>query len=198
MPPLAATRAAGRTNAIPAGRVFTTGQVARICLVAPRTVSKWFDSGRLRGYRMPGSEDRRVPRAQLIRFLKESGMPYTAEDLATPRVLVVTDDDILAGAVAGPLDPDLVEAARARNGFEAGVLCASPVAACVIDFAMGRSESLSLAAGVRSRWPEALLVALANEDETEGLTAWGFAATFRRPCDLVAVSELLVARLGVA
>ena len=31
-------------------KVFTTGQVAKICKVAPRTVSKWFDSGRLRGY----------------------------------------------------------------------------------------------------------------------------------------------------
>ena len=28
-------------------KVFTTGQVAKICKVAPRTVSKWFDSGRL-------------------------------------------------------------------------------------------------------------------------------------------------------
>ena len=56
-------------------KVFTTGQVAKICKVAPRTVSKWFDSGRLRGYRIPGSQDRRIPREQLIRFLKEHGMP---------------------------------------------------------------------------------------------------------------------------
>jgi excisionase family DNA binding protein len=46
-------------------KVFTTGQVAKICKVAPRTVSKWFDSGRLRGYRIPGSQDRRIPREQL-------------------------------------------------------------------------------------------------------------------------------------
>ena len=56
-------------------KVFTTGQVAKICKVAPRTVSKWFDSGRLRGYRIPGSQDRRIPREHLIRFLKEHGMP---------------------------------------------------------------------------------------------------------------------------
>ena len=35
--------------------VLTTGDVARICNVASRTVSKWFDSGQLRGYRIPGS-----------------------------------------------------------------------------------------------------------------------------------------------
>ena len=48
--------------------IFTTGQVAKICKVAPRTVSKWFDSGRLRGYRIPGSQDRRIPREHPIRF----------------------------------------------------------------------------------------------------------------------------------
>ena len=41
--------------------VLTTGDVAKICNVAPRTVSKWFDSGQLKGYRIPGSKDRRIP-----------------------------------------------------------------------------------------------------------------------------------------
>ncbi len=55
--------------------IFTMRQVATICQVAPRTVMKWFDSGRLRGYRIPGTQDRRIPREHLIRFLKEHGMP---------------------------------------------------------------------------------------------------------------------------
>lgn len=60
--------------------VLTTGEVARICHVAPRTVSKWFDSGRLKGYRVPGSPDRRVPRENLVAFLAANGMP-TIEEL---------------------------------------------------------------------------------------------------------------------
>jgi excisionase family DNA binding protein len=64
-------------NDVQGPRVFTTGQVAKICSVAPRTVQKWFDSGKLRGYRIPGSQDRRVPREQLIRFLRDNGMPET-------------------------------------------------------------------------------------------------------------------------
>jgi len=55
--------------------VFRTGEVGKLCRVAPRTVSKWFDSGKLKGYRIPGGQDRRIPRAELIRFLKEHGMP---------------------------------------------------------------------------------------------------------------------------
>lgn len=55
--------------------VFTTGEVAKICKVAPRVIAKWFDSGRLKGYRIPGSQDRRIPREYLIKFLNEHGMP---------------------------------------------------------------------------------------------------------------------------
>jgi excisionase family DNA binding protein len=55
--------------------VLTTGDVARICNVAPRTVSKWFDNGRLKGYRIPGSKDRRIPLNELIRFMRVHNMP---------------------------------------------------------------------------------------------------------------------------
>ena len=56
-------------------KVFTTGQAAKICKVAPSTVGRWFDSGLLKGYRRPGSPDRRIPSEYLITFLKEHGMP---------------------------------------------------------------------------------------------------------------------------
>lgn len=65
--------------------IFTISEVAMICGVAPRTASKWFDSGRLRGYRIPGTQDRRIPRAYLVCFLKEHGMPLgELEDEASP------------------------------------------------------------------------------------------------------------------
>ncbi len=51
-----------------------TGQVAKLLGVAPRTVSKWFDSGELHGHKLPVSGTRRVYRASLIRFIVENGM----------------------------------------------------------------------------------------------------------------------------
>jgi excisionase family DNA binding protein len=63
-------RPAART----AEEVFTPGRVAELCRVSERTVCKWFDSGRLPGYRTPAGR-RRIPRADLIRFLQEHGMP---------------------------------------------------------------------------------------------------------------------------
>ena len=56
-------------------KVLTTGEVAEVCNVASRTVGKWFDGGLLKGYRIPGSRDRRIPIAELVRFMKEYGIP---------------------------------------------------------------------------------------------------------------------------
>jgi two-component system response regulator RpaA len=59
-------------------QTFTTGEVAKMINVATRTVAKWFDQGKLRGYRIPGSQDRRIPKEQLVRFLKDHGIPVPA------------------------------------------------------------------------------------------------------------------------
>lgn len=83
--------------------VLTTGDVARICNVAPRTVSKWFDNGRLKGYRIPGSKDRRIPINELIRFMKANDMPAGALSAGKMRVLIVNSDDEAALNLAGNL-----------------------------------------------------------------------------------------------
>lgn len=64
-------------------RVFTTAEAATLLKVAPRTVAKWFDAGRLKGYRIPGCQDRRIPREQLKRFIAERGMALPPELIAT-------------------------------------------------------------------------------------------------------------------
>jgi len=72
-------------------KVFTTGEVAELCMVAPRTVTKWFDSGRLRGFRIPGSQDRRIPREHLERFLKENDMDDCLRKLQSEKCFLVVD-----------------------------------------------------------------------------------------------------------
>lgn len=70
---------------VPLGtKLFTTGIVARVAQVAPRTVAKWIDSGLLKGYPLPGSRDRRVTRESLIRFLREHGMREALARLGEP------------------------------------------------------------------------------------------------------------------
>ncbi|MSR42312.1 MAG: helix-turn-helix domain-containing protein [Phycisphaerales bacterium] len=72
--------------------VLTTGEVAKVCNVASRTVSKWFDSGQLRGYRIPGSKDRRIPVTNLLAFMKKHSIPMDGLMSGNPRVLVLDGD----------------------------------------------------------------------------------------------------------
>lgn len=80
--------------------VLTTGEVAKICNVAPRTVSKWFDNGQIKGYRIPGSKDRRIPVSELVRFMKIHDMPTEAIPVGKLRVLIVDSDDDAAASLA--------------------------------------------------------------------------------------------------
>ena len=103
--------------------VLTTGQVAKICKVAPRTVAKWFDNGQLRGYRIPGSKDRRVPLSQLIRFMQAHGMPLDDVETGQTRVLIVDEDHELTNLLRQALSTESGYAVDiATTAFEAGVL----------------------------------------------------------------------------
>ena len=101
--------------------VLTTGDVARLCHVAPRTVSKWFDTGKLRGYRIPGSRDRRIPTKHLQAFMRAHGIPLEELDGGSCRVLVVAAQEGSTIATA-LMDNPRLDVRRALNGFEAGVL----------------------------------------------------------------------------
>lgn len=101
--------------------VLTTGQVAKICNVAPRTVSKWFDNGQLRGYRIPGSKDRRIPLSHLVRFMKAHGIPLNGLDTGTVRVLFLDGDKALSELVRQTLTAEgRYDVMCASTAFEAG------------------------------------------------------------------------------
>jgi len=103
--------------------VLTTGDVAKICNVAPRTVSKWFDSGQLKGYRIPGSKDRRIPVSELIRFMKVHNMPTTALSAGKMRVLIVDSNENAASALADTLRTKAgYEVQTVGSNFETGVI----------------------------------------------------------------------------
>ncbi len=177
-------------------KVFTTGQVAKICKVAPRTVSKWFDSGRLRGYRIPGSQDRRIPREQLIKFLKEHGMPLgELEEEEWHKILVIGAERLFIDRLQELLpESDDFKYEVANSGFEAGIMAESfHPDTIIIDLALGRSEALQIAANLRrnAQYEQTLIVALASEDEAapEKLSEHGFSEAFKKPFDIALLGE---------
>jgi excisionase family DNA binding protein len=177
-------------------KVFTTGQVAKICKVAPRTVSKWFDSGRLRGYRIPGSQDRRIPREALIRFLKEYGMPLgELEEEGWHKVLVIGAEKLFIDRLKEllPEDEDY-KYEEASSGFAAGSAAHSfHPDTIVIDLSMGRTEGIQIAQYMRRipQFEQTMIIALASEDEAspEGLITSGFNEAFKKPFDVALLAE---------
>jgi excisionase family DNA binding protein len=175
-------------------KVFTTGQVAKICKVAPRTVSKWFDSGRLRGYRIPGSQDRRIPREHLLRFLKEHGMPLgELEAEVFHKILVVGADSPLMGLLRDNLrETDDFRIETAASGFEAGIRAESFHPDCIIiDMAMGRLEASQIAQNLRlsADHQDTILIALSSDEPGEEVFKLGFNDAFKKPFDGALLAE---------
>ena len=103
--------------------VFTTGEAAKICKVSQQTIIRCFDSGQLKGFRVPGSRFRRIPRDLLFSFMKENGIPTDALESGKRRVLVVDDDEDLVELIADHLERDSrFEIRTANNGFDAGMM----------------------------------------------------------------------------
>ncbi|MFC1738180.1 helix-turn-helix domain-containing protein [Planctomycetota bacterium] len=103
--------------------VLTTGEVAKICNVAPRTVSKWFDRGHIKGYRIPGSKDRRIPVNELVRFMKAHNMPMTGIPVGKIRVLIVDSNNGSAVGIAESLSERAdYEVQTVGNNFETGMV----------------------------------------------------------------------------
>ena len=181
--------------------IFTTGQVAKICKVAPRTVSKWFDSGRLRGYRIPGSQDRRIPREHLIRFLKEHGMPLgELEDEAMGKILLVGADGPIRMSLSDLMAPEDFKIEAAQSGFEAGIQAESLHPDCVVvAFAMGRNEALMIAQNLRrnQEYTDTVLIGLlSDEDNASGFDRTIFNETFRKPFDAALLAERIRTLVG--
>jgi len=104
--------------------VYTTGEAAKICKVSQQTIIRCFDSGQLKGFRVPGSKFRRIPRADLFMFMRDNSIPTDSLETSNKRkVLVVDDDPDLVELIVSVLKDDgRFETKVATNGFEAGMM----------------------------------------------------------------------------
>ena len=184
-------------------KVFTTGQVAKICKVAPRTVSKWFDSGRLKGYRIPGSQDRRIPREYLIKFLREHGMPLgDLERDISARVLIVSQEQILIENLRRELPVEKsFRIAAATSGFDAGIQAESFHPDCVVvDFSIGKTEGMQICQNLHNRngeFSEVIVIALLPDDGNTILEGRAcIHETFKKPFDSSLLAERLRTLIG--
>lgn len=184
--------------------VLTTGDVAKICNVAPRTVSKWFDSGQLKGYRIPGSKDRRIPLGELLRFMKANNMPTEILPLGKIRLLVVDGGEHPTGALVEALQSrPSYDVQVARSSFEVGTAMQKMAPHVVlINLLTNGVDAHDICRNIRSNedFAAVRIIALANRltpPESAALLQRGFDAYVSNPADPVEVIRKIEETLAI-
>lgn len=185
--------------------VFTTGEVARLCNVTIGTVIRWFDTGELPGYKIPGSRDRRITKDALVEFMRKHGMPLgeLAEMGRRKRVLIVDDEvGIVEMLAAFFRSLGQYEVETATNGYAAGALTATfKPDVLVIDYSLGDITGLDVAKAIRSnpslsRTRILCMSGFVTADQAETLLREGIDDFVKKPLDLLDMQRRVIRLLG--
>ena len=95
-------------------KTYSTTDIALMIDVTPQTVSRWIDSGKLKGHRIPDSLTRRVVHGDLMDFLAANKIPYSRSDV----LLVDSPDNVVSTVLSDEL---CCQVETASNEFEAGI-----------------------------------------------------------------------------
>ncbi len=186
-------------------QVFTTGEVARICKVSQQTVIRCFDKGQLKGFRVPGSRFRRIPRDRLVAFMRENGIPLDQLESGKRRVLVVDDDEQIIDMFTDLLGKDgRFEVRTAVTGYEAGIVTEQFRPDIVLlDFKLPDINGNAVCRTIRANpvyehMKIIMMSGVADPDEIEELLQVGADEFVRKPFDIKSVIERMTELLKVA
>ena len=179
--------------------VFTTGEAAEICKVSQQTIIRCFDSGRLKGFRVPGSRFRRIPREALMAFMKDNGIPPDALESGKTKILVVDDDPEIVELFVDVLERDgRFEIRTAATGYDAGMVTQefSPDL-IILDYMLPDINGNVVCKTIRQK-PEfehtkiIIVSGVANQDEINELLKAGADEFVKKPFNI----EKLIERIG--
>ncbi len=174
--------------------VYTTGEVAQICKVSQQTVIRCFDSGRLKGFRVPGSRFRRIPREALLSFMKSNQIPLDKLDSGRKRVLVVDDDEAIVEMFVDLLERDgRFEVKTASTGYDAGILTEQfQPDVMLLDYKLPDINGTAVCRTIRANpnyehMKIIVISGVADPDEVEELRSAGADEFIRKPFDITEV-----------
>ncbi len=186
-------------------RVFTTGEVAQICKVSQQTVIRCFDSGRLQGFRVPGSRFRRIPRDSLVAFMKNNQIPMDQLETGKKRVLVVDDDEAIVEMFTELLERDgRFEVETASTGYDAGILTEQfRPDVILLDFKLPDINGTAVCRTIRDnpgyKHMQIIIISgVADPDEVAELKAAGADEFIRKPFDINLVINRIADMVKVA
>ncbi|MCW5775265.1 MAG: response regulator [Phycisphaeraceae bacterium] len=185
-------------------KIFTTGEAAEVCKVSQQTIIRCFDSGRLSGFRVPGSKFRRIPRDELIRFMRANNIPTDALEGARKRVLVVDDDERILELFRDIMGGDeRFELRTAATGYDAGMLTESfRPHVLILDYMLPDVNGNVVCKRIREK-PELegtriiCVSGVVNQDEVAALRRAGADEFIKKPFDVAALLERVASLLGL-
>lgn len=173
---------------------YTTGQVAKICRVAPRSVHKWIAGGMLPARRIPCSTHRRIDHEPLLRFMRDNGMP-TDWLPNTVSVLLIAQDQLLVSRLSSSLGERM---RTAMGAFDAGVMIENnKPSVLVVDFAIGLAEAICICQRVREvdGMKTATIIGLIpNDGAAASFNRSILDETVRKPVDVELLSLMIQSR----
>ena len=183
-------------------KIYTTGEVATLTGLSQQTVIRCFDSGRIGGFRVPGSTSRRIPHEELRQFMKTHQIPANNEEMPSYRVLLIDDDRETIEVVTQALEAmERVGLEVASTAWEAGIMTVSSSPDIVI--VSGRLCDLDMEQVCRSlqgrvESQSVRIIALARRfrrEEMDVLRELGVESFFRPPLKASQILDLIPDRL---
>ena len=104
---------------------LSTGQIAALLGVSPRTVIRYLNDGVIKGYKLPGRGNNRVHKSDFVKFCEAYELPVPQEFATTtakPSVLVIDDDIAMCSSICRVLKRHDFEPFHAHDGFQAGTM----------------------------------------------------------------------------
>jgi len=179
--------------------IFTTGEAADICKVSQQTIIRCFDSGRLKGFRVPGSRFRRIPRESLLAFMRDNGIPPDALDNGKTKVLVVDDDPEIVELFVDVLARDgRFEVQTASTGYDAGMITSEfQPDLIILDYMLPDVNGDVVCRTIRAKeeFKETKIIIVSgvvNQEEINALMAAGADDFVKKPFNI----ENLIQRIG--
>lgn len=160
-------------------KLLTTGNVAAMLGVSPKTVLFWCRTAALPHWRLPGgSRDRRIEPNALAAYLRAKEVPLPAELSAMLRGLVVGATSVTRAAILQCTDA----VDFADDALEAGAALAQPYAWLIVDGYSG------LAPLIATKYPDALVIVGEDDERT-------YTNAVRHPVSVVAIQQYIDARI---
>lgn len=184
-------------------KTLSPGEIARLCDVHQRTVSRWIASGKLKGHQLPGRGDYRVVESDFIEFAKDHGIPVSLDEQGEPTILVIDDEAPVRRALRRVLSQANYRVEEAENSFIAGAMLErSKPALITLDLMMPGIRSAQVFDFLRSQSTVAnvpvVVISAAPEAVLEEARSNGAAAVIAKPFNnddlLACIAGLIRAR----